>query len=410
VPDWNKWLNGVITRGYPVERQVKGRSGSWYLLRVRPYKNSDNKTEGLIVVLLDVDLIKRPLLEEAKESRNFADALLEASEQAIIAFGPDERIIMINSAVERMFLYGRDELVGHPLGLLLPKGVRQRHSEYRRRFVAAPGKELSGLSLDLEGRRKDGAVFPVGITFSIIQRGEQRLGVTFVTDHTENKRLRKVSDQYRQEIVALAAQLMTAQDEERRRVSRELHDSLCQQLASLAFAVEDLATEVTLASARNRLRALHGGIIKVSEEARHMAYELHPSVLDDLGLVASLRALCEDFSKNNNIEVTFTANKPPGTIPRNVASGFYGVAQEALQNIAKHAKATRVSVELAISRFNIGLSVKDDGLGFDASTIKSKGGLGLISMGERARMMGGAFSIETRPKHGVRIGVIVPSL
>jgi signal transduction histidine kinase len=262
--------------------------------------------------------------------------------------------------------------------------------------------------VDLEGRRKDGTLFPAGITFRNIRRGEQRLGVAFVTDHTEKKRLQKLSDQYREEIVALAAQLMTAQDEERRRVSRELHDSLCQQLASLAFAVEDLATEATLASALTRLRALHRGIIKVSEEARNMAYQLHPSILDDLGLVASLRALCEEFSKNNNIEVRFAANKT-GPIPKKVASGLYGVAQEGLQNVAKHAKATQVSVELTISTLNIGLSLKDDGLGFNPSLIKCKGGLGLVSMGERVRMMGGALSIETEPRHGVRIGVMVPA-
>ena len=111
-----------------------------------------------------------------------------------------------------------------------------------------------------------------------------------------------------QEVQALAASLLTAQEEERRRVSRELHDQICQQLASLAFDIGGLVADLPPAEdAQRRLKALQARVVKASEETRHIAYELHPLVLDDLGLVASLRALCNEFSERNpDIALEFT--------------------------------------------------------------------------------------------------------
>jgi signal transduction histidine kinase len=288
-----------------------------------------------------------------------------------------------------MFGYPRAELLGKPLDLLLPAGIPSDR--------------------ELEGCRKDGARFPLEIRLSTIDQAGVRLTVAFVTDITERRRLEKLSETYRGEIRALAAQLITAQEEERRRVSRELHDSLCQKLASLAFDVENLAVALpSPAATRNRLRTLRGRAIKVSEEARHIAYELHPSVLDDLGLVVSLKALCDEFSKTEKMRVDFTAGKLPGLVPQQVASGLYRITQESLQNVAKHAKAKHLSVTLGVQDDNLVLSLEDDGIGFAPQAVKGKGGLGLVSIGERARIIGASLSIESKPGDGTRISVRVP--
>jgi signal transduction histidine kinase len=230
-----------------------------------------------------------------------------------------------------------------------------------------------------------------------------------MTDITEQHRLERLSETYRGEIRALAAQLITAQEEERRRVSRELHDSLCQKLASLAFDVENLAVALpSPAATRTRLRKLRERAIKVSEEARHIAYELHPSVLDDLGLVVSLQSLCDEFSKAEKIQVEFAAGKLPDLISQQVASGLYRIAQESLQNVAKHAKARHLSVALEVHDGALVLSLTDDGVGFVPQAVKGKGGLGLVGIGERARIIGGALSIGSKPGNGTRISVRVP--
>jgi two-component system, chemotaxis family, CheB/CheR fusion protein len=409
VPDWDSWFAEVTNQVHPVEREVRDRNGYWYSLRLRPYRSSDNKIDGVIVVLLDIDLIKRPLLEEARESRDYASVLLEASGQAVIAVGSDQRIVLVNGGAEKMFGYRRDEMVGQPLGFLLSEKFRKRAAEDLRNFFVAPANRPVGLGPSLDARRKDGALFPIEVSLSMIERAEQKLAVVFASDVTERRRLETQSDLFRTEIGALAAQLITAQEEERRRVSRELHDGLCQQLASLALDVEGLAAAATTpAATRTRLRTLQARVIKTSEEARHIAYELHPSVLDDLGLAVSLKALCEEFSDAEKIPVKFAAGKLPDLVPQEVASGLYRIAQESLQNIAKHAKAKHVSVELAAPDRAIRLSLQDDGVGFDQLAVRGKGGLGMVSMGERARMMGARLSIESRPGNGVQIAILVP--
>jgi two-component system, chemotaxis family, CheB/CheR fusion protein len=379
VPDWDALFAEVSSLVHPIEREVKDKTGRWLSLRIRPYRTSDNKIDGVIVILLDTDIIKR----ELEESRDYARMLLESAEQAIVAANAAGKIVLINGATEKMFGYHRADLLGKPLDLLLP--------------------------VEFEGRHYDGSRFPLEVRLSTIDQAGVKLTVAFLTDITERQRLETLSETYRAEIRALAAQLITAQEEERRRVSRELHDSLCQKLASLALEVENLAVALPPpATTRIRLQDLGARAIQVSEEARHIAYELHPTVLDDLGLVVSLKALCDEFSKTEKMHVDFKAGKLPVLVPQKIASGLYRIAEESLRNVAKHAKAKHLSVALAARDHGLVLSLDDDGIGFVPQAVKGKGGLGLVSIGERARIMGGILSIESKPGDGTRISVRVP--
>jgi two-component system CheB/CheR fusion protein len=405
VSDWDALFAEVTGQVRPLEREVRDKTGRWHSLRIRPYRTSDNKIDGVIVVLLDTDLIKR----ELEESHDYSRMLLESAEQAIVAANAGGSIVLINSATEKMFGYPRAELLGKPIDLVLPAGVPLSRAAHGRAPSADSSSGPMGFHRELEGRRNDGSRFPLEISLSAIDQAGVRLMVAFMTDVTERRRLATLSDTYRSEIRALAAQLITAQEEERRRVSRDLHDSLCQKLASLAFDVENLAVALpSPAATRNRLRALRARAIKVSEEARHIAYELHPSVLDDLGLVVSLKALCDEFAKAEKMRVRFAAGKLPDLIPQQVASGLYRIAQESLQNVAKHAKAKHLSVAVAARERTLVLSLADDGVGFAPQAVKGKGGLGLVSIGERARIMGATLSIESRPGDGTRISIQVP--
>ena len=245
------------------------------------------------------------------------------------------------------------------------------------------------------------------VLFDRLGQPERFIGV--MQDVGEKKRLEKVAEESSKEIRALAASLLTAQEEERRRVSRELHDQICQQLASLAIDIGGLvANPPPPEQTRIRLKALQARVVKASEETRHIAYQLHPSVLDDLGLVASLRGLCKAFSEREGIAAEFDSGVPSVSIPREIVSCLYRVAQESLRNIAKHSGAKHVSVALSLQKGSVLLSIEDDGAGFDLEAVKGRGGLGLISMEERARLVDGNLSIATRPGHGARIAVQVP--
>ena len=245
------------------------------------------------------------------------------------------------------------------------------------------------------------------VLFDRLGQPERFIGV--LLDISEKKRLEKVAEANHNEIRALAASLLTAQEEERRRVSRELHDQICQQLASLAIDIGGLAADLPPPEhVQRHLKTLQARVIKASEETRHIAYQLHPSVLDDLGLVASLRALCKEFSEREGIAAEFDSSVPPGSIPREVISCVYRIAQESLQNIAKHSNAKHVSVALSLQKGGMFLSIEDDGIGFDVEAVKERGGLGLISMEERARLVNGTLSVEAQPGHGARISLTIP--
>ena len=189
-----------------------------------------------------------------------------------------------------------------------------------------------------------------------------------------------------------------------------LHDKICQNLVHLIFDIGDLVASTPLPEdAQRRLKALQARVVKTSEETSHIAYELYPSVLDDLGLVASLRSLCDEFSKRaKDVKLKFASVSPSVSVPREVASCLYRVAREVLQNVAKHANANHVSVTLTLKNRTVVLSIADDGVGFDPEAIKGRGGLGFIGMEERVRLVKGKLSIAARPGHGTQIVIKVP--
>ena len=240
-------------------------------------------------------------------------------------------------------------------------------------------------------------------------QGQPERFVGVMLDISEKKRQEKIAETYHNEIRALAASLLTAQEDERRRVSLDLHDQICQQLGFLAGDMRELVASPLPEDAQRQLNALRARVVKVADETRHIAYELHTAIIDDLGLVASLRDLCDQFSERNpSIELEFTGEVLPAVVPREVASCLYRVTQEALQNIAKHSDAKHVSVALSWQQGSVLLSLEDDGVGFDPEVVRGEGGLGLISMRERAHLVKGKLAITSQPGHGTQLTLSIP--
>ncbi len=195
----------------------------------------------------------------------------------------------------------------------------------------------------------------------------------------------------------LAGKLIVAQEEERRRLSREIHDGLNQQLAALSFEIGKLRGRLPKDPEliRERLTVLQGRTAGVIDDARDMSYELHPSTLEYLGLVTALKSFCPEFGEQEQIKARLTIVDVPGSIPPDVALCVYRVAQEGLRNVARHSGAREVRVALVGTGEGIELSIVDSGRGFDTDEAERKnGGLGLVSMGERVRLLGGDLVID----------------
>jgi len=212
------------------------------------------------------------------------------------------------------------------------------------------------------------------------------------------------------DIRALAGRLMTAQEEERRRIARELHDGVNQDLAALSIAlsaIEDDLPDDTPVARRKELALLQERAVELAETIRNMSHELHPGVLQYAGLAAALRSYCREFEREHGLAVTYQADDDLGVIPAHVALCLYRVTQEALKNIGRHANASHAWVNVERAAPDLTLSIRDDGRGFDLAAARARGGLGLISLDERVRIVGGRLAIDSEPDRGTEIRVVV---
>jgi signal transduction histidine kinase len=217
--------------------------------------------------------------------------------------------------------------------------------------------------------------------------------------------LRKSREEYR----AMARKLLSAQEDTRRRLARELHDDFSQRLAVLSMYAAKLEHRRGNPQAIvDGLKRIQDESVKLSSDIHAIARQLHPSILDDLGLTDAVASACERFSQHEGVPVDcIQENVPPG-ISKDVALSIYRIVQEGLANIAKHARASRILVSLVSSKHVIRLCIKDDGIGFDTEEAAKGGGLGLASMRERVHLIRGKLNIKTKPGGGTEIRVAVP--
>lgn len=232
-----------------------------------------------------------------------------------------------------------------------------------------------------------------------------------VAEVSERMDTERLLDASRQELRQLASQLLRVQEAERRRISRDLHDDINQRLALLAVDLDALEREFAGVSVKlmREIRAIQERVIELSEDVRLLAYQFHPSILDDLGLSIALQRLIDDFAARTGIVGRFLERDGPVTLMQDVATCLYRVAQESLGNVARHAKAEHVVVELIRSRSGIQLTVSDDGKGFDAARIQQEPrGLGLLSMKERMALVDGTLDLSSAEGKGASVCAWAP--
>jgi PAS domain S-box-containing protein len=211
-------------------------------------------------------------------------------------------------------------------------------------------------------------------------------------------------------LLELSGRLIHAQEKERTRIARELHDDLSQRLALLQIGLDQFGLDEGALSpqARQQLSNISVVAAEISSNIHELSHTLHPSKLDTLGLLPSLRALCKELSNRYSLEVQFVHHGVLDGVSRDVSLCLFRIVQEALRNVVKHSGATEAQVELSAHADRIDLSIFDTGTGFNPEAVKGCLGLGLVSMRERLRLVGGQFSVESKPAQGTRIIVRVP--
>jgi len=252
---------------------------------------------------------------------------------------------------------------------------------------------------------KNGHVVYTESSGSLIRnsQGDPQYFVGEVLDVTKRKEAEET-------IANINRRLVDAQEGERARIARELHDDVNQRIALAATDIEKLKQDLpaSVAELQSRLSEVWQQLIAGSTGVQSISHQLHSPQLEYLGIAAAIRSFCRDFAARTNVEINFKADELPNTVSHDISLCLFRIVQEALQNATKHSQVRHFEVTLSSLGSQLHLTVSDRGIGFDADKPKAQTGLGLISMRERVRLVNGAIDIESKRMGGTTIHVRVP--
>jgi PAS domain S-box-containing protein len=370
---------------------------------------------------LEAQIAERRQVEEALREKETSYRTLTEDLPGIVyrrSLGADHRMQYFNQVSRALTGYTPAELGddGGPFERLVL-------AEDKPRVRAALRRALRGqhaFEVEYRIRHRDGE------TRYLLDRGTLIRGVTgrrcyidgFIIDITERRRLEKVLQRSETALKALSAELLMAQERERKRLARELHDGIGQALTSIKLRVENTLGIIGKHATKTGRQALQDTLAIIRhtiEDVRRISQDLRPSILDDLGIVPTVSWLCREFRITHaGMQVEMDVGVREDQVPAGLKACIYRLLQEALNNVAKHAKADRVRVSLSVLEDapagTIELCIEDNGCGFEAANTLledgSRRGFGLVSMRERAELSGGSLQIDARQGHGTRVRVV----
>jgi PAS domain S-box-containing protein len=388
---------------YSLEKRYVTKGGAllWGRLNVSLLKN-DNDGAPLVFAFLE-DITERRRTEEA----------LRASEQRF----------RLAAYAGRMFSYEWDAATdvivrsGEYAEMLCTDGLEQRttgcqvlgkvHPDDREKVLAADGAlspKEPNLRVSHRMASPDDSVIWVEKTgrAHFDEEGKLLNIVGMITEITDRKLAEAA-------LADVSRKLIDAQEQERKRIARELHDDIGQRLAMLAVELELLRQDPPgMSDIRIHLGKLQEQASEITNDVQILSHELHSNKLDYLGPIAAMRSLCQDIGQQTKVQIGFESHDFPTSLPPGISLCLYRVLQEALRNSAKHSGAERAEVRLWGTPGEIHLRVSDLGVGFDAEAPKAGPGLGLVSMEERLKLLKGTLSVESHPNRGTTIHASVP--
>ena len=391
--------------GYATEFRVVRPDGNmrWVTAKGRLYFARNGEPERMLGIATDIT--ERKQIEVAlRASENKLAGIVASAMDAIITIDDEQQIVLFNAAAEKMFGCVANETIGTTINRFIPQRFRSAHKTHILRFGTSGVTNRAMGASELWAVRANGQEFPIEASISnIVAADGIRLFTVIIRDITG----RKEAEEF---LHSLSGQLIEAQEEERRRIAREIHDDIQQRVAMLAVDLDTLAHNVDNGGngTSRRLVELWDFASQLGADLHSLSHRLHSSTLDNLGLAEAVRALCEEFEDHYKIEVSFIAGNVPRNIQGEGALCLFRVAQEALQNVRKHSHAERAEVCVEGLTDKIHLSVCDGGKGFDPSTGPRQGGIGIRSIEQRLRLVNGQFAIRSSPTEGTRIDAWVP--
>jgi len=382
-----------------------GREGRWLHFTASPIKDNSGELIGAIETMEDVTERKQAE-EELRRTRDYLGSLLQHANAPIIVWDRDQRITIFNTAFEQLTGYIAEEVVGQPLSMLFPEASRDESLTKIRQTLSGEYWE----SVEIPILRKDGeSRIALWNSANIYDKDGKTLLATIAQgqDITERKSAEKNLRNHLQEITR-------AQEEERRRIARELHDDTAQDLVILLRQVDELmlAADTLSPESSALLEELRQKTSEILDGVHRFSQDLRPSVLDDLGLLPALEWLTSDLTKHFGIAVEMKVLGSVRRLSPEIELVVFRIAQEALRNVWKHSGTSRARVTLKFGGDKAVLTVEDEGKGFklpekmDDLTVAGK--LGLTGMQERAQLIGGKLRLQSEPGKGTMVTLEVP--
>jgi len=388
-------LRAGLIDSYQIEKLFIRRDGSlfWGWLSISLL----NRTSPLVVAIVE-DITEE---RRAEEARFRHAAIVESSEDAIISKNLDAVIESWNAGAQRIFGYTESEALGQPIAILIPPELLDEESKILERLRA--GERIE--HYETIRMTKAGEKVNVSLSIAAIKDSSGKtVGFSKIARDITERKLAEAA------LADVSRKLVEIQEKERTRIARELHDDINQRLALLAVEIDTLklnppnsSAELNhqLAEVRERINELSAGVQLISRQ-------LHSPQLELLGLVSAMKGLCSEFATRQKVEIDFKNDDIPQRVSNDTSLCLFRILQEALHNAAKHSGVRQFEVRLGCASNQLHLKVSDRGAGFDPESAMHKGGLGLISMHERVRLMGGTILIESKPMGGTTVNVRVP--
>jgi PAS domain S-box-containing protein len=424
VPSYDTWANHI----YPddrvkvlksLEATLKSKRNTWVTeyrfvkgngeiidIYDRTYIVRDEEGKPIRMMGSMMNITERKKAEKAlQQSEEKYRTLVEQANDGIFIADHTGKFIVVNTAASQLSQYSREELATMTIYDLADAEELKTNP-----FQFEAMKNEQGARSERKLRRKDGTTIDIEINAKFLSDGRF---LAFMRNITERKKAEEEINNSYKAIRKLTSHLQNAREEERIHIAREIHDELGQQLTVLKMDISWLS---------KKIKALdQPALVEKTEEivqmlndtvnsVRRISSDLRPGLLDDLGLAAAIEWHLIEFGKRSGIKTDFITTESSVQIPQPLGTGLFRIYQESVTNIARHADATEVVVELFIDEATISMTITDNGKGFDVTSIGRKKTLGVLGMQERTVMMGGKFRIRRNPDKGMKVEVNVPLL
>ena len=363
----------------------------------RDLRDASGEVAGLLVVGRDVTA---QLKAETglRDSEERARAVLDTAVNAIITMDESRLIRSANPAVESIFGYRADELVGKNVKMLMPSPYHDAHDGYVGNYLSTGERKIIGLGREVVGLHRDGTIFPIDLSVGEARLSDgSRLFTGIIRDLSQRKRLEE--------------KILEISEEEQRRIGRDIHDDLCQQLAGIGCLAQVL--QQRLADSGHEVSEDMAEIVHMVSDAnaraREMSRGLVPVIRESDGLSSALAELASRTSRMFGVSCIFSSPKPVFLSDNKLATQVFRVAQEAVSNACRHSGATRIEIDLERGVGQLVLRVTDNGSGLpDGAADGNGGGLGLLTMEHRAKMLGGQLEVRSADGGGTVVQCTVP--